>query len=216
MLHDDLKIELVSTWTESHTALYSNLQRKQCVKITTGSLELDKLLGGGVETLSITEMYGEFRSGKSQVCHTLCVTAQMPKEMGGGNGKVAVIDTEGSFRPERIVEICDRYGFAPEDVLDNIVYARVYNTEQQMEVIKAAAGKMCEDEFRLLIIDSLTALFRTDYSGRGELSERQQKLGIMMAALARIADEFGIAVVVTNQALSSHTTSLFLMFHTFV
>lgn len=72
-------------------------KRSSIVKITTGSASLDKLLGGGIETTTITEAFGEFRTGKTQLAHTLCVTTQLPKENNGGNGKVAYIDTEGTL-----------------------------------------------------------------------------------------------------------------------
>ncbi|KAJ8493197.1 hypothetical protein OPV22_014918 [Ensete ventricosum] len=98
------------------------LRRKAVVRITTGSQALDELLGGGIETLSITEAFGEFRSGKTQLAHTLCST-QLPIQMHGGNGKVAYIDTEGTFRPDRIVPIAERFGMDAGAVLDNIIYA---------------------------------------------------------------------------------------------
>jgi len=174
-------------------------KRKDVVKITTGSSQLDQLLGGGIETMAITEVFGEFRTGKTQLCHTLCVTCQLPKNMGGGNGKVAYIDTEGTFRPERIGPIAERYGLEKEATLDNIIYARAFTHEHQMELIVEVAAKMVEDHFRILIIDSIIALFRVDYSGRGELADRQQKLGKMLNRLTKIAEEFNVAILLTNQ-----------------
>ena len=94
------------------------------LQVTTGSKELDKLLQGGIETGSITELFGEFRTGKSQLCHTLAVTCQLPIDMGGGEGKCLYIDTEGTFRPERLLAIAERYGLSGSDVLDNVAYAR--------------------------------------------------------------------------------------------
>ena len=105
-------------------------QRKNIVHLSTGSSQVDQLLGGGIETGSITEMYGEFRTGKTQLCHTLCVTCQLPVKDGGGAGMAMYIDTEGTFRPERIVPISERYGLNTEQVLDNIVYARAHTTDQ--------------------------------------------------------------------------------------
>ena len=96
-----------------HTGTFMLEKRKRVLRITTGSDALDTLLGGGVESCSITEIFGEFRTGKTQLCHTLCVTAQLPKEMKGGNGKVAFIDTEGTFRAERIAAIATRFGVDP-------------------------------------------------------------------------------------------------------
>ncbi|KAL8265298.1 hypothetical protein R6Q59_023428 [Mikania micrantha] len=149
------------------------LRRKAVVRVTTGSQALDELLGGGIETLQITEAFGEFRSGKTQLAHTLCVTTQLPTSMKGGNGKVAYIDTEGTFRPDRIVPIAERFGMDAGAVLDNILYARAYTYEHQYNLLLGLAAKMSEEPFRLLIIDSVIALFRVDFTGRGELAERQ-------------------------------------------
>lgn len=177
-------------------------KRKEVIKITTGSKDLDALLGGGLETLSITEVFGEFRTGKTQLAHTLCVTSQLPLEAGGGNGKVAYIDTEGTFRPERIEPIAIRFGLDPAAVLDNIIFARAYTHEQELSLLTQVCAKMSEDQFRLIIVDSVTALFRVDFIGRGELADRQQKLGKLMSTLMKIAEEFGVAVLVTNQVVA--------------
>ena len=177
-------------------------KRESVFKITMGAKSLDELLGGGLETMSITEAFGEFRTGKTQIAHTLCVTAQLPRNMGGGNGKVMYIDTEGTFRPDRIVPIAERYDLDPTAVLDNIVYARAYTHEHQEELLLKAAAQMVEDQFRLLVIDSITALFRVDFTGRGELAERQQKLGRMLAMITKMSEEFNIAVFITNQVVS--------------
>jgi meiotic recombination protein DMC1 len=179
------------------------------IHVTTGSTELDKLLGGGVETMGITEVFGEFRTGKTQLCHTLCVTSQLPVSQGGGSGKVIYIDTEGTFRPERIAPIAARFGLDGTEVLDNILYARAFTHEQQMQLILMAAAQMSEDQYRLLIIDSVTALFRVDFSGRGELAERQQTLGQMMATLTKLAAEFNIAVFISNQVMATPDSALF-------
>ena len=184
-------------------------QRSKVIRITTGSNELNKLLGGGIETMSITEVFGEFRTGKTQLCHTLCVTSQLPLSKGGGYGKVCLIDTEGTFRPERIPVIAQRFGLDGEDVLNNILYARAFTHEQQMQLILTAAAQMAEEQYRLLIIDSVTALFRVDFSGRGELAERQQTLGQMMASLTKIASEFNIAVFITNQVMANPDSTMF-------
>ena len=175
------------------------LQRKDMIWVGTGSRELDNLLGGGFETGSITELYGEFRTGKTQLCHTLCVTCQLPIDQGGGEGKALYIDTEGSFRPERLTEIAERFGVAGEDILDNVAYARAYNTDHQAQLLTQAAAMMTENRFALIVVDSVTALFRTEYTGRGELAERQQKLGKFLRSLQRLADDFGVACVITNQ-----------------
>ncbi|KAI9123106.1 hypothetical protein K1719_005995 [Acacia pycnantha] len=185
------------------------LKRKSVVRVTTGSHALDELLGGGIETSAITEAFGEFRSGKTQLAHTLCVSTQLPTSMHGGNGKVAYIDTEGTFRPERIVPIAERFGMDPGAVLDNIIYARAYTYEHQYNLLLGLAAKMSEEPFRLLIIDSIIALFRVDFSGRGELAERQQRLGQMLSRITKIAEEFNVAVYMTNQVIADPGGGMF-------
>merc|ERR1719321_73953 len=177
--------------------------RKQMVKLITGSAQLNALLGGGVETGQITEIFGEFRSGKTQLCHTLCVTCQLPIEQGGAESKALYVDTEGTFRPERLVQIAERYGLNSEDVLENVTYARAYNAEHQDKLLVEAAAVFCDSRYALLVVDSATGLFRTDYSGRSELAERQQALNKFLRKLQRIADEHGVAVVITNQVMAS-------------
>mmetsp|Transcript_7812 Transcript_7812/g.11801 ORF Transcript_7812/g.11801 Transcript_7812/m.11801 type:complete len:353 (-) Transcript_7812:53-1111(-) len=176
--------------------------RKDLIHLTTGSKELDKLLNGGIETGSITEMFGEFRTGKTQLCHTLCVTCQLPLEQGGGEGKALYLDTEGTFRPQRLVAIAERFGLSPTDVLDNVAYARAYNSDHQNSLLIQASAMMAESRYALIVVDSATALYRTDYSGRGELSARQMHLAKFLRSLLRIADEYGVAVVITNQVVA--------------
>ena len=176
--------------------------RKKVVKITTGSSALDTLLGGGLESMSITEAFGEFRTGKTQLAHTLCVTCQLPVSMGGGNGKAIFVDTEATFRPERIRAIAERFGLDGSAALENILVARAHTHEHQAHLLSMVAAKMAEDQFALLIVDSITALFRVDFSGRGELAERQQKLAKMLSQLIKISEEFNVAVYITNQVVS--------------
>ncbi|KAF5832633.1 Rad51-like protein, partial [Dunaliella salina] len=164
---------------------------RSILKITTGSRALDELLGGGLETKSITEIYGEFRCGKTQVR-----TGNLVQQ------NVAYIDTEGTFRPDRIIPIAQRFNLDADSVLGNIVHARAFNFEHQMELLISVAALMAEDPFKLLVVDSLTSNFRSDFCGRGELAERQQKLGQMLNRLRKISEEFNVAVVVTNQVVS--------------
>lgn len=147
-------------------------------------------------------MYGEFRSGKTQLCHTLCVTCQLPLDQGGGEGKAMYIDAEGTFRPQRLLQIADRFGLNGADVLENVAYARAYNTDHQSRLLLEAASMMVETRFALMIVDSATALYRTDFSGRGELSARQMHLAKFLRSLQKLADEFGVAVVITNQVVA--------------
>ncbi len=178
-------------------------ERKKIVRITSGSKELDTLLGGGFESNSITELFGEFRTGKTQICHTLCVTCQLPKNDGGGEGKAIYIDTEGTFRPEKLAPIAERFGLDPKEVIENVFYARAYNSDHQNRLLFQVCGLMCEHKFSLLIVDSATALYRTDYTGRAELSNRQMSLAKFLRNLQKIADEHKIVVVITNQVVAT-------------
>ncbi|VDK78016.1 unnamed protein product [Litomosoides sigmodontis] len=191
------------------TALEVRERRKLCYRISTGSRELDKLLGGGIESQAITEVFGEFRTGKTQLSHTLCgipfidnMMSQIPHETSNfKGGKVIYIDTENTFRPDRLRQINERFKMDEEVMLDNILYARAYTSDHQMELLDFVAAKFHEElsAFKLLIVDSIMALFRVDYSGRGELAERQQKLAQMLSRLQKIAEEYNVAVFVTNQ-----------------
>ncbi|KAK6582995.1 hypothetical protein PZA11_004071 [Diplocarpon coronariae] len=169
--------------------------RKRCIRISTGSKQLDAALNGGFQTMSINEVYGEFRCGKTQLAHTMSVIAQLPKEMGGAEGKVAYIDTEGTFRPERISEIAERFGgrFLSQSMLAGTM---------QTELLEGLAANFATNEYRLLIIDSVMSLYRTDYCGRGELSERQQVLGQFLRRATQMAEEFNLVVLMTNQVMS--------------
>jgi len=193
--------EIVKTMVpmDFKTAADALEDRKAMVTLTTGSTELDKLLEGGIETGSITEVFGEFRTGKTQLAHTLCVTCQMAVTEGGAEGKAIYIDTEGSFRPNRLQAIAERYGLDPAVALENVAYARAHNSEHQMELLTMAAAIMSQDRYALLVVDSATALYRTDYMGRGELSERQMQMGQFLRQLTRLAEEYGVAIFITNQ-----------------
>uniref|UniRef100_A0A3Q3L9P1 DNA meiotic recombinase 1 n=1 Tax=Mastacembelus armatus TaxID=205130 RepID=A0A3Q3L9P1_9TELE len=135
------------------TAFEYSAKRKQVFHITTGSQEFDKLLGGGIESMAITEAFGEFRTGKTQLSHTLCVTAQLPGEDGYSGGKVIFIDTENTFRPDRLRDIADRFNVDHDAVLDNVLYARAYTSEHQMELLDFVAAKFHEEGgvFKLLV-----------------------------------------------------------------
>lgn len=177
-------------------------RRKHLGHVLTGSKALDDLLGGkGVQTQTITESYGRFSSGKSQLGFQLCVNAQMPAEKGGLGGSVAFIDVESTFRPERIVQIAQAAGMDPEQVLKNIYHAKASNSDHQMLLVDKLEEMIREKNIRLIVVDSLTSAFRSDYVGRGNLAERQQKLNKHVHTLQRYADLYNLAVYVTNQVM---------------
>lgn len=177
-------------------------RRRQIARLTTGSKELDELLGGGIESQSITEVYGMFAAGKSQWCFQLSVLAQLPRDKGGLGGNVLYIDTENSFRPERVEQVARYRGLDPEEVMKNIFVARAYNSNHQMLLAEKAAEIIKEKNIKLVIVDSLTSQFRSEFVGRGQLSDRQQKLNSHMRLLQKIAELYNIVVFVTNQVMS--------------
>jgi len=176
-------------------------RRKLVGKLTTGSKEVDTLIGGGIETQSITEIYGKFASGKTQWCFETAVTVQLPKEKGGLDGNCLYIDSENSFRPERVVEISKHLNLDPQKVLKNIFVARAYNSDHQM-LLAEKAGEMVKDKgVKLVIVDSLMAQFRSEFVGRGTLADRQQKINKHMRVLQQLAEMNNVAVLVTNQVM---------------
>ena len=176
------------------------LERRKTVGwITTGSKQLDTLLGGGVETRAVTETFGEFGAGKSQIGHQLCINVQLPQERGGLNARAMFIDTENTFRPERIIHMAGGAELNPNEALKNILVARSYNTDQQLLIAEKAEDIIEKENVRLLVIDSLTSHFRAEFTGRGMLAERQQKLARHLLTLHRIADLKDVAIFVTNQ-----------------
>ena len=171
-------------------------------KITTGSKSLDQLLGGGVETQCILEAHGAYGSGKSQLGHQLAVNVQLPKERGGLGAKAVFIDTEQTFRPERITQMAKALELDPEKVLKNIFVARAFNSEHQVFLIEKSPEMIEKENIKLIVIDSLTSHFRADFVGRGELAARQQKLNKHLHQLQRLADAYNLAVYVTNQVMA--------------
>ncbi len=180
-------------------------KREEIFHITTGSKELDNLLGGrGVETKAITEAFGSFGSGKTQLGLSLAVNVQLPIEKGGAEGKAVYIDTEGTFRPERIRQIAEAKGANPENVLKNILVARAFNSDHQILLIDKVAELIKNGEpVRIVIVDSLTAHFRAEFAGRGMLADRQQKLNKYLHNLMKMAEQFNLAVYVTNQVMAN-------------
>jgi len=178
-------------------------RRKSIHRITTGSSALDELLGGGIETMAITEMYGKFSSGKSQLGFQLVVNAQKPVEQGGLGGGVLFVDSEATFRPERIVQLAEAQGMDPQAVLKNIQVARAENSDHQIILMEKAEETIETNNIKLIVVDSLTSHFRADYLGRGALSERQQKLNKHVHMLQKLAEKYNLAVYVTNQVMDN-------------
>lgn len=176
--------------------------RQTVLRLTTGSKTMDELIGGGLETQTITEFYGEYGSGKSQMCHQLCVNVQLPPERGGLGGAALYIDTENTFRTERIVQMAQNLGLDPEEVAKNIIFAEAYTSDHQMFLIDNADEVVKENGIRLIIVDSLTSHFRSEYLGREMLAERQQKLNKHLHKLIRLARAFNTVAVVTNQVMA--------------
>lgn len=174
--------------------------------ITTGSKNLDGLFGGkGIESRAITECYGAFGSGKTQLGLTLTVNVQLPKEQGGSEGKAVYIDTEGTFRPDRIKQIAEGVGANPEKVLKNILVARAFNSDHQILLLDKITEMIKENNepIKLVVIDSLTAHFRAEFSGRGQLADRQQKLNKYLHHLMKLAEQHNVAIYVTNQVMAN-------------
>lgn len=180
-------------------------KREEIFHISTGSKELDNLLGGrGVETKAITEAFGSYGSGKTQLGLSLAVSVQMPLEKGGAEGKAVYIDTEGTFRPERIRQIAEGKGANPESVLKNILVARAFNSDHQILLIDKIGELVKNGEpIRLVVVDSLTAHFRAEFAGRGMLADRQQKLNKYLHNLMKMAEQYNLAVYVTNQVMAN-------------
>jgi DNA repair protein RadA len=178
-------------------------KRKSMLRCSTGSKSLDELLFGGIETQAVTEFYGEFGSGKSQICHTLCAIASRTVKEGGLDGGVIYIDTEGTFRPERLDQIACARGFDPMLVLKNLAICRVYSSSHLELIIKDLGRYIDKYNAKLVIIDSIISLHRSEYLGRGTLADRQQRLNAMLHKLIRLAEMFNIAIVISNQVQSS-------------
>lgn len=181
-------------------------RRAKMLRCTTFSKNLDGLLAGGIETQAVTEFYGEFGSGKTQICHTACVAAQLPVEQGGLSGSALYIDTESTFRPERIAQIARAKELEVENILTNIHVAKIYNASHLELIVRAMGSLIQQNNIKLVIVDSIISLHRAEFVGRGTLSERQQKLNAIMHRLKRIAEIYNVAVIITNQVQATPDT----------
>ena len=177
-------------------------RRKQVQKLSSGAQSLDELLGGGFETQSICEVFGEFGSGKTQIGHQLAVNTLLPVDQGGLGGEVFYIDTEDTFRPERIAQMANGIGIDPNEALERIHVARAYNSAHQMLLVDEIKRMSKSVDVKLIIVDSLTSHFRAEYVGRGMLATRQQKLNRHLKELKQLSDVFNALVLVTNQVMS--------------
>jgi DNA repair protein RadA len=169
--------------------------RKKLVRFTTGSQAFDLFLEGGIETQALTEIAGEFSSGKSQLCYTLCVTTNMSNK---GNG-IIFVDTENAFRAERVHQIAESRGQDAEEIMKRIFVCRIYYSAHLEAVIRGLAKSIEQYKARLVIIDSIISLHRAEFPGRETLSERQQRLNTILHKLIRLAEIYNVAVVYTNQ-----------------
>jgi len=192
-----------ATTIEFETGETALKEREQLGKITTGSESLDALIGGGVETKAITEVYGRFATGKSQLAFQLCVNVQLPQEKHGLDGNALFIDTEGTFRPERVKDIAKAKGIDPKITLENTIIVRVTSTDKQVLTVERAGSLIEQKNIKLIVIDSLTSLFRSEFIGRGALNERQQKLNSHIHKLQMLADKYKLAVYITNQVMDN-------------
>jgi len=178
-------------------------RRKSLLKCTTGSKKLDEILGGGIETQAMTELIGDYGVGKTQICLTLAVTAQLPREQGGLEGNVIIIDTEGTFSPERVYQIASKMGLDPQKMLEGIILARACTSDHQCFLIDHLFEKCPEEGVKLVVVDSMISHFRGEYIGREALSERQQLLNEYLHKLLRLSEAYNLAVVITNQVQSN-------------
>lgn len=181
-------------------------RRKNVKKVTSCSKSLDEMLGGGFETQSIVELFGEYGTGKTQIVHQLAVNVTRSFEDGGLEGETIMIDTENTFRPERMLQMARGLDMDGEEILRKTHVARAFNSHHQMLLVDKAAELAKEHPIRLFIVDSLTAHFRAEYVGRGALAERQQLINKHMHALLRFGDLNNALIAVTNQVSAKPDT----------
>lgn len=202
---------------ECNIAMELCLKPAEVITLTTGCSGFDKLLGGGFKTGSITEIFGDFNTGKTQICYTLAVRCQLPISKGGGEGKCIYIDSDGTFKSEKLLDVAEKCNLYGEAVLENVEYAPANSIDEQMKLLLHASAMMDKTHYALLIVDSATALYRTDYSARGELEgqlfflflnrisnsnfflARRQRLTRFHRHLLGMAVTYGIAVIITNR-----------------
>lgn len=175
--------------------------RSTRTRLTTSSWMLDDLLGGGIESETTTEIAGANGTGKTQLCHMLAVNAQLTLGEGGLEGDVAWIDTEDTFRPERILEICENRGYDGEKTLKGIHHGLAKSTRHQKILISELYSLCPENNIKLVIVDSMMGHLRSEYVGRGMLSGRQDELKAMTHTLMKVAQSTKVTVIYTNQMM---------------
>lgn len=178
-------------------------RRKNIFRITTGSKSFDGILGGGIESQALTELVGEFGTGKSQLCHTLAVTVQLPRDQGGAEGSAIYLDTEHTFRPERICQIAEGRGLDPKKILQNIYVAEALSSDHLALLVDECFRLAPKHNVRLIVVDSIIGRFRPEYVGRENLAERQQKLNLILHRLLKLSEAYNLAVVATNQVVAT-------------
>ncbi|MFX0074825.1 MAG: DNA repair and recombination protein RadA [Candidatus Hermodarchaeota archaeon] len=207
LIKEALDVESLSLGTKNARELFES--RKRLSRITTGSSEFDKLLGitynnkdfhGGFEAGSLTELFGEFRTGKTQICHQLCVNVQLPYEQGGLEGKAYYIDTDNSFRPERIIQMAHYLDLDINRVLDNIFVSRAYNSDFQILLVKEAPKIISERGIKVLVLDNIISHFKAEYPGRGNFDLIRSLLRSHLTDLLSLTNIFqDLVIVYTNQ-----------------
>ena len=185
------------------TATQLEKNREGRTRLLTGSWQLDALIGGGVESETTMELAGAFASGKTQICHMLAVNAQLPVEQGGLGGAVAWIDTEDTFRPERIREICRNRGYDEDTFLEGIWHAQAMNSQHQKNLIQKLYAIVPENNIKLIIVDSMLGHLRAEYIGRGMLGSRQDLLKQFTQHVLKVALSTKTTVVYTNQVMDN-------------
>jgi DNA repair protein RadA len=178
-------------------------RREQIDRVSTGSKALDQLLGGGVESQAILELVGEYGTGKTQICHTLCANVQLPRDEGGLLGGAIYIDSEGTFRPERLSQIAESRGLKTDEALRKVMVARAFNSDHQVLIVEKLDELIPKKNIKLVVVDSVISHFRAEYLGRESLTERQQRLNNHLHRLLRTAEVYNIPIVVTNQVLAT-------------
>lgn len=180
-------------------------QSDEYPKITTGSQNLDDILAGGISTGGITEFSGSYGTGKTQLAFQVCINVQLPKEKGGMDARAYFIDSEGTFSPRRLAEmiVMGGYDSNPKKFLSNVIVSRAFNASHQVRLVQDAEKLIKAKNIKLIVVDSVAAHFRVEFTGQKELPKRQQILMRWADTLRRYVDSYGVAVLITNQVIAN-------------